>query len=574
MLRKFLAAHLGLLVLLLAVFGVLSAHSTRRRILGEISARLRSEAEMLRPVVRSSSDLQKTVRELGARVESRLTVIAGDGMVLADSHAEPARLENYNGRPEVRQARARGSGQSVRYSEAVEYDMMYYAVLADPGDPGGIVVRSALPLTLLREEMNSLYAELAIAFLATGAAGVVLSFLVARIATRPLREIRAVARAIAAGDLTQRAPLASPDEIGSVALAINRMAEELTARLNSLKAESSKLETLIASMQEGVIAVDGDGTVLHCNGAALELFGLVRDPVGLKVWEVVRIAEVEQAVRRVLAESVPVRVRCAVKGRTIAVGIRPVRGRPGAVVVAEDVTEQQRYDDLRREFVANVSHELRTPLTLIRGYVETLKTGGLEDRPHATEFLEIIDKNVRRLCAIVEDLLELSRLEAGVQILKARETRILPLLDKIREIYQPLADKKKQKLAVEGEDGRLVADPDLLERALSNLVDNAVKYTPEGGSIRIRVSQRPDQVEFSVQDTGIGIPDKDLPRIFERFYRVDKSRSRELGGTGLGLAIVKHIAQLHGGGVTAQSTPGCGSVFTLWVPRDAPSARG
>jgi two-component system phosphate regulon sensor histidine kinase PhoR len=258
-----------------------------------------------------------------------------------------------------------------------------------------------------------------------------------------------------------------------------------------------------------------------------------------------------------------------IAGRDFVLAFFPQGVSPGCVLVARDVTEERRYDRLRKEFVANVSHELRTPLSVIAGYVETLKDGALKDEQNAPKFLESIERNVHRLASLVSDLLELSRLESSGQLAHPRRVETRPLLEKVVEDFRPLADRKGQRLTLEisPEVKAVDADPDLLERALRNLVDNAIKYTPDGGSITLGARTAADSLLFSVRDTGIGIPLEDLPRIFERFYRVDKSRSRELGGTGLGLAIVKHIAQLHGGAISVESRPGAGSVFTLRLPQ-------
>ncbi len=400
-------------------------------------------------------------------------------------------------------------------------------------------------------------------------AGTAFSWALARRLTRPLREIREVADAVRRGRLPREAPLLVRDEVDSVAAALGRMAGELSAQMDRLRAESTKLEAVISSMEDGVVALGPAGEVVRRNAAALRLLGLGDEAAGLRVWEAVRRPGLEEAARRVLGGGAPERFSLEVGPRAVALSLSPIGGGQGAVLVARDVTEERRYDTLRREFVANVSHELRTPLSLVRGYVETLAGGAWKDEARAQEFFAVIDANVRRLEAIVEDLLRLSRLESGGQVLNPRPLDLAALLGKVGEAYRPLAERKRQELAVgpaPAADG-FVADPELLDRAISNLVDNAVKYTPEGGRIGIRAEATPDGVAVTVEDTGIGIPEADLPRIFERFYRVDKSRSRELGGTGLGLAIVKHVVQLHGGAVEVRSRLGQGSAFTLRLPR-------
>jgi two-component system, OmpR family, phosphate regulon sensor histidine kinase PhoR len=566
--RKLFAATLGLLVLALAVFGLLSARATRTRLTDEMFRRLRTNAELLRVVVESNSDprsLQTAMHALSRRLEARFTIVDGEGRVLADSDSDPSGMDNHNNRPEIRQARQEGAGSQRRYSDTLHIDMMYFAMALE--GPSRIVVRAALPMTRVEEEVGGIYRTMLFAFMGIAVVAAAVMFLVAREITQPLREIRLLADWVAAGDFTRKAPLRAPDEIGHVSAALNRMAEELSARLEKLRAERSKLEAVISSMEEGVIPLDPDGRILGVNGAAKELFELRDDPQGLKLWEVVRLPGLEEAATKVLRRRTPVTDSFEVGSRVLSVRLSPVTDGPGAVLVAHDITEDRRYDTLRKEFVANVSHELRTPLSVVQGYVETLLDGAVKEEKSALEFLVIIDKNVRRLSAIVSDLLDLSKLESGGHVLEPRPVDIRGLVERVAEAFRPVAARKQQQLAAEVSPGAgsVEADGTLLERALSNLVDNALKYTPERGRIRIWGGPDGGQVALSVEDNGMGIPEADLPRIFERFYRVDKSRSRDLGGTGLGLSIVKHIVQLHGGTISVRSTP-AGTTFTLRVP--------
>ena len=537
MFRKLFAATLGLLVLALAVFGVISGRATRARLLDEISRRLGADSEMLKVLVASTPDagqLQSTLLTLSRRLEARFTVIRPDGRVLADSDSDPSGMDNHNSRPEVRDARQTGQGSHVRYSDTLHTDMMYHALLID--QPPGTVVRTALPLTRVEEEVSGVYRGMLVAFGVIAIVGAAVMFFVAREITHPLREMKLLADWVAAGDFTRKAPARAPDEIGHVAAALNRMAEELSARLERLGAERSKLEAVISSMEEGVIPLDPEGKILGVNEAARELFDLRDDPQGLRLWEAIRLPGLEEAAQKALRERTPVRDTFEVGPRALSVRLSPVSGGQGAVLVAHDITEDRRYDTLRREFVANVSHELRTPLSVVQGYVETLIEGAWREEKSALEFLDIIDKNVRRLTAIVTDLLDLSKLESGGHVIEPRPVDIRGLAERVAEAFRPVAERKRQSLSVELAPGAgsIEADGALLERALSNLVDNSLKYTPEGGRIRIGGGRESGQVWFSVEDNGMGIPEADLPRIFERFYRVDKSRSRDLGGDGPG----------------------------------------
>lgn len=575
MFRRLFAAFVALLLLALGLAGFLAARSTRERILRDVESRLRAESRLLKSIVRarpSSEELQQTLSGLARTTETRLTVIAADGSVVADSHGDPGRMENQNTRQEVLDARRVGHAATVRFSGLARSEMLYYAEPLDDADRAGTVVRAALGLTRISDELYDLYLALAIVLPVVAAAGALVTWVATRWIMRPLREIRSVAEAIARGDFSRRAPLTGRDEIASMTLAIHRMADELTARMESLRAESSKLDAILASMREGVIAVDRDGGVLHCNREACELFGLALPPTGLRVWEIVRHPELQPAIREVLDGRPEAGMELEIGGRVVSVRVTPVRNRGGAVLVAHDSTEEARYHALRREFVANVSHEMRTPLSLVLGYVETLRAGALADPARANEFLATIETHARRLAAIVEDLLDLSRLESGAQAVRPRSVDVPSFVSKVADALRPLAEKRGHELILQTCPVDLVADPDLLDRAISNLVDNAIKYTPEGGRIRLSARAERDDIVFEVEDNGIGIPEADQPRIFERFYRVDRSRSRELGGTGLGLAIVKHVAQLHGGAVSVDSRPGVGSRFTLRIPRRLPGA--
>lgn len=568
MFRKLFAATLGLLVLALAIFGVLSAQATRARLLDEMTRRLGTDAEMLKLLVATRRDpaaIQSALSELSHRLEARFTVIDPDGRVLADSDHDPAGMDNHNSRPEVRQARETGSGTQRRYSETIRTDMIYHALLLE--QPAGVVVRAALPLTRIQEEVSGVYQSMWIAFGGIAIVAAAVMFLIAREITQPLREMRLLADWVAAGDFTRKAPSRAPDEIGHVGVALNRMADELSARLEKLRGERAKLEAVISSMEEGVIPLDPDGKIMGVNAAAKELFGLRDDPLGLRLWEVIRLPGLEDAAAKALKRRARVTDSFEVDQRVVSVRLSPVSDGQGAVLVAHDITEDRRYDTLRKEFVANVSHELRTPLSVVQGYVETLLEGAWKEEKSALEFLGIIDKNVRRLSAIVSDLLDLSKLESGGHVLVPRTVDVKALVERVGEAFRPVAERKRLQLTVEAGPaaGFLEADGTLLERALSNLVDNALKYTPEGGRIRVWGGVDGGQVALLVEDNGMGIPEADLPRIFERFYRVDKSRSRDLGGTGLGLSIVKHIAQLHGGSISVRSTLS-GSTFTLRIP--------
>ncbi len=418
-----------------------------------------------------------------------------------------------------------------------------------------------------RSEAGSIYlivfAILTLVLLVTAIAGYFLS----RHFQRAIGEIEQTINSISRADFEPMAPINATGYMGELAAAVNRMREELSKKLEDLTSEKERLESMIRSMREGVVSVDSNGRIVHVNESAQLLLNIPLDSRTKPLWDVIRHDDVISVVRDVLSMQQERHIEAIAGARSLVVFVTPIRT-GGAVLVAHDVTDAKKYEGLRKEFVANVSHELRTPLTFIKGYVETLKDGNVRDEAKTREFLETIDKNVQQLSNLVEDLLELSRLESGSEMAKVRPVGLKDLLQRVTDRYTVAINKKRQELHLESSPdlSQINADPDLLERAIGNLLDNAIKYTPENGGIWIRTNSLDDAVEISVSDTGIGIPNEDLPRIFERFYRVDKSRSREMGGTGLGLAIVKHIAQLHNGSVAVQSTQGKGSTFVLKLP--------
>lgn len=426
-----------------------------------------------------------------------------------------------------------------------------------------------------------------------------LSLFITRWVTRPIVEMKRIARQMAEGDFTRKAPVESRDEIGELGLALNTMAERLREKIEDLEQERAKVTAILESMVEGVIAVDPQGRILLANGSARALFPLRHGRIeGRPFLEVIRNKELFDLIqecracrggelcRKELTLVTPVE-------RTLQVHAVPfhLRGEAlGVLLVLHDITELRRLERVRTEFVANVSHELRTPLTSITGYLETLLGGALEESENARRFLEIVFKHAKRLSRLLDDLLELSNLELGKTKLKLQPTELHEVVEGVLAIYKFQAEAKGLTLASEIPTGfpPVLADRDRLSQILINLVDNAVKFTPEGGSITVSARRVPssefrvpssepgtwnlepgtmDFVEISVADTGIGIPSWHLPRITERFYRVNKARSRELGGTGLGLAIVKHLVQAHGGGLRIESELGKGTRVCFTLPK-------
>ena len=511
---------------------------------------------------------------------SRVTVIAADGRVLGDSEVavdDLPRVENHGARPEVLAALAGGVGRDRRTSSTIGASLLYVALpISDGGRVIG-VIRVALPVTAV----TSSYAAIHRVMLAGGLVALAVAFgiglFVARRVTKPVVQMQTIAHQMSEGDFAVRAPIRSPDEIGALGRALNGLAARLREKVHDLGHEQAKATAILDGMIEGVIAVDGRDIILLMNERARSMFGLdATRGEGKPFLEVIRNTELHEAFRegrgvdggnvshRELRLASPVERRLQVNAVPLRLGANEV----GVVMVLHDVTELRRLEQVRTEFVANVSHELRTPLTAIQGYLETLLAGALEEQEHARRFLEIVFRHTERLGRLLNDLMDLSNIELGRVALKLAPTRLDEAVDAVLAIIGPKA--KSGKVGLRSQLPRdlppVLADRDRLVQILINLVDNAVKYTPEDGRVTVRVQEPADGwIEVDVVDTGIGIPPSDLPRITERFYRVDKARSRELGGTGLGLAIVKHLVFAHGGQLKIESEPGRGTTVRVWL---------
>jgi two-component system phosphate regulon sensor histidine kinase PhoR len=505
---------------------------------------------------------------------SQVTVIAGDGRVLGDSQVQPgalAEVENHGDRPEVRTALAGGVGRDVRRSVTVATPLLYVAVPV--GVDGRIqgVLRLALPLSVVTSSYAELHHAMWVGGLVALAVALGIGLFVAGRVTRPVVRMQAIARRMSEGDFGVRAPVRSPDEIGVLGRALNTMALRLRDKLDDLEHEQAKVGAILDGMVEGVIAVDARDHIVLMNERARAMLALGPARVeGKPLLEVIRNVELHRLFRdcRSAAEGVVMQRELSLADpseRTIqinAVRFRLAGDEPGAVAVLHEITELRRLEQVRTEFIANVSHELRTPLTAMQGYLETLLGGGLEDRENARRFLDIAFRHTERLGRLVNDLTDLSNIELGRVTLRLEPTPLGEVVESVLAIIRPRAEGGRVVLDATLPSGlpRVLADRDRLAQILINLVDNAVKYTPPEGRVTLAASAAKDGwVELSVTDTGVGIPASDLPRITERFYRVDKARSRELGGTGLGLAIVKHLVIAHGGLLRIDSELGRGT---------------
>lgn len=525
------------------------------------------------------ADADSVCKDLGAETGTRATVVLASGRVLCDSEGDPRTMGDHGDRPEIIQALSGRTGVSRRYSDTRRRNEMYVAVPVR--GPAGVVgaMRVSMPLTAIEDRLRGMRLRILLGGAVVALLAALASLGVARRIGRPLDEIRRGMERFARNDLAYRLPSYRLHEVAELADEMNDMAGRLDERIKSEIRQRNEQEAVLASMVEGLIAVDTDERIMRINRAAAAILDVSPEAaVGRTIQEVVRNPELQRFVTKALAAGEPVEGDIALRGdagdrylQAHGARLRDAGDRRiGAVVVLNDITRLQRLEEVRRDFVANVSHELKTPITSIKGFIETLRDGAIHDAADAAKFLEIVAKQTDRMSLIVEDLLFLSRLEqAGArERMPLEETPLRRIALEAIEVCSRKAGEKKIAITLEAsETVSARVNAPLLEQALVNLVDNAVTYSDAGTAVTVRIEDRPAGIAISVADQGPGIEAGHLERIFERFYRIDKARSRKLGGTGLGLSIVKHIAQAHGGSVTVESAPGRGSTFAIHLPK-------
>jgi two-component system phosphate regulon sensor histidine kinase PhoR len=566
----------------ISLLGVVIVRRVERHFLEQTEETLRTRAVLLLDTVSDRSSepatlLQVRIRRLGAMTGTRMTLLADDGRVLADSEEDPERMENHANRPEIIAARSDGVGSSVRFSATLEQSMMYVAQRAQNTGSGVAFVRVALPLANVQDQLAGYVRIVWTAALLTAGVALVLAFWLARRISQPIQELTAGAERIAAGSYGHKVYALGKEELAVLGRAFNHMSERLEEQFAQLIEDRQQLRMILGGMVEGVVALDGQQRIVFANERAASLLGFSnKGVVGRGLWEVARRSGLQEVVQRALAAPEPLKEELRWSGpatRSLTVHAARLPGSPprGAVLVLHDTSELRRLERVRQDFVANVSHELKTPLSVIKACVETLIAGAVAEPEHRAVFLQQIHDQAERLHALILDLLSLARIEAGTEAFEFKSVSLAPIATACAERHRARAESKKQLLetgpAPDGQEIAAWADEEAIDQILENLVDNALKYTPESGRINVRWRGDGDQVCLEVEDSGIGIPEADLPRVFERFYRVDKARSRELGGTGLGLAIVKHLVQAMHGSVQATSRIGQGTTFIVRLPR-------
>lgn len=549
-----------------------------QRIERELSVEARMAAETLsHRSAGSETELEAEADDLGRILQARVTFIASDGRVVGDSELTPDRIrtvENHGSRPEVIQARRDGFGSSQRHSTTLGTDMLYVAIpVRNDRMPMLAIVRLALPLTGVDRQLAEVRRLGLVGFGAGFLAALLLAWLSSSILTRRVHEIADVAVRYAAGDFSRRAHDGGRDEIAAVARVLDDSAQELGRRASELSVDRARMEAILAGMIEGVLVVNEQARVQLANDAARRLLEIHQDPVGRHYLESVRDPGVTRQIAAVLAGHAPASVE--LQGHrgsaTLIARSAPVSapaGR-GAVVVLHDITDLRRADQMRRDFVANVSHELRTPLTAIRGYLEALRDADADERKL---FLEVLWRNTQRMERLVKDLLQLARLDAHQETIESGDVTVENLFNSVEADLSGLIGARHHAIQHRVATGATTVQGDArkLQDALRNVVENAINYSPDGSTITLESARENGRICLRVMDQGPGIPPADLARVFERFYRVDKSRAREgrdPGGTGLGLSIARHLVELHGGRISALNrTDARGAVFTIELP--------
>jgi two-component system phosphate regulon sensor histidine kinase PhoR len=572
-----------LILLTMLGVGLYVTSFVRQTYLNDLEAGLTAEArlasEIVAPMLASGkepAELDILARRWAGVLDSRVTIIARDGTVIGESHEDRTQMDNHLNRPEIQDALTSGQGTSIRFSQTILAYMMYVAVpVVEDGDVVGFA-RISMPLENIDKNITHLQQTLIAVTFAIALVTVVLALWIASRSMQPLRNLTRDVGRISTGDLESiripnQSSLTSQDEIGQLTRSFNSMTIQLRGQLQTLEAERSKMAAVLGVITDGVLIVDENGVVQLINPAAENMFAVKeKDAVGRSVVEVLRHHQLVELWQRSLElDDSQITTLELHPQRLYLQGIATPLGQalPGrTLLLFQNLTRLRRLETVRQDFISNISHELRTPLTSLKALTETLQESALDDPPAARRFLQRMETEVDALSLMVSELLELSRIESGRVPLKMQPIQPVELIKQAEERLRLQAERAELKVSLDAaEDLPLVlADPSRLEQVLVNLLHNAIKFTPSGGQIRVTAQAQGDHILFAVEDTGVGIPADDLPRIFERFYKADRARSG--GGTGLGLAIARHLVEAHGGTIWAESVEGKGSTFCFTIP--------
>lgn len=571
-----------LIILILIVFGIIASRIFKDFYISRTEEVLLSRANLFKDQLShlsmDTTGVSHLINSYDKITDTRITLIKPNGVVISDSRENASQMELHNTRPEIMDAYAGKVGSFVRYSHTLQTDLVYVAIpVYDPQNKLSFVLRTSMPVSNIENSLNSLYSSLENAGIILLIIATLIGLLISRNISSPLTEIRNAAERFSKGQFDRKIYPPRYGDLRQLADSLNSMAAQLDDKLNIISEQRNTQQAVLESMKEGVLAVDHDEKILLINKAAEDIFSIPEGKyTGKTLQEVVRISGIQKFFNKIISSGSPQESEIIIQEEqdktlqltgTLLYDVD--NNRIGVLVVVNDISKLKYLDSLKKDLVANVSHELKTPVTTIKGFIEMLQEGDVYKPEDISKFLEIISRNTDRLNAIIEDLLSLSRLEQSEYIneIEFEKQDILPIIISVLSDLEFRAREKKIEVVYKC-DKSLEANVNrpLLEQALENLVDNAIKYSDENKKVQISAVQKENHIEIKVEDQGCGIPQESIPRLFERFYRVDKSRSRDEGGTGLGLAIVKHIAQVHNGSVEVHSTPGKGSVFSFIIP--------
>jgi len=564
-----------LIIACISGLGVYLSHLTRDDHLDTLRTQLADQALLIgdssAPYFSGSQtqSLDALAKRLGEQIGARITIINKDGVVLGDSEEDPATMDNHSNRPEVIEAISQGTGSTIRYSSTLGYNMMYVAVPITSNGAVAGVARVALPLTQIDKSLQHINRVIIIGAVIAAVTAILLAFQLLRITTEPVKKLTQLSKRMAQGELDQEIQITSRDEVGELARAFNQMAVRLKEMVALITNERDRMATILSNIDDAIFMVNGNGKITAMNRAAESIFQISEGKaLGHTFIEIVRDHELNRLLQRCLSTRRQQTGAVEIKPKKQFLGVvaTPLSGDGGCLAHIQDLTELRRLEMIRQDFISNISHELRTPIASVKALAETLNEGAVEDPSVAKDFLSRINAEADKLAQMVQELGELSRIESGEAPLQIRSINIAEAIGHAVDRLRAQADRAELKLDIDSPPTlpEVLADEARVEQVLVNLIHNAIKFTPSGGRISISAKAKDNDIMVSVADTGIGIPPDDLPRIFERFYKADKSRTG--GGTGLGLAIAKHIVEAHDGRIWAESVEGKGSNFNFTLP--------
>ena len=578
---RWLFSYIILILITAIILDIIVGRSLQTYLTHQIQKQLEDNLILIHRLVENSpldSSLDEKAKDIGHRIHARVTFIKSDGMVLGDTEVpaeEVSKMENHKTRSEVIPALSGSTGYSIRHSHTLKNDLMYVAIPWEKDGKIQGVIRLALPLTHVEEIIQENRRWIYIGSLIAIISAIVIGLYFANSITQPIRQMVSAAQEIANEKFSQKIRVESHDELQKLGEALNTMSSKLESRFRDIQEEKNRLETILGSMTEGVMVLDNKGKVALTNDAFTKMLDLDVDTTDRTPLELIRNPDLAQALTEGLTRGDSFQKEIVSTGpasrviRVYAAPLRQDRDILGMVAVFHDITDLRNLEQIRRDFVANVSHELRTPLTTVQGFSETLLGGALEDKEYAKKFVQNIYNQSQRMIELVEDLLCLSRIEAGKAEMKIESFNLLDSVNSAIDIVTPKAELRNIQIETKFTETEVQfsGDQRYMEQALINLLDNAIKFSSTNGKVTVDIQEKENNIEIKISDTGVGISSEHLSRIFERFYRVDKSRSVETEGTGLGLAIVKHIVDAHRGTIRVESTLGHGTTFILLLSK-------